>query len=97
MANMMQECKVYFPVETTRDQAEAVIRRYAPKAVIDNFMERRLVGANEMTFAVVTLSVDESSRLVDNVRVIRVNVMQAFAAQRSAGCDGSGGCGSCQP
>ena len=93
MASMQQECKVFFPLGTTRDAAEALIKRYAPKATVDNFWENRQIGSNMLTFAVVTLPMEASARMVDDVGVLRVEVITTFSDQKS--CDG-GGCG-CRP
>lgn len=92
MSNM-QECKVLFKPETTREQAEALVKRYSPEAKIDSFYEKRLIGCNEVTFGVVTLPIKDSTKLQDDLGVIRVEVITTFKASKT--CEG-GGCG-CKP
>lgn len=82
MTSMQQECKVFFLVDTTREQAEALIHRYAPKAKVDNFWEKRQIGANILTFAIATLPMEASARMVDDANVIRVEVITTFSAQK---------------
>lgn len=87
----VQECKVFFEVDTTKEKAQKIISRYADVA-IDTFQPRREIGANVVTFAIVTLPVRAASRLVDDPNVKRVDIITTFkqANSKAEECQGGG-------
>lgn len=89
----MQECKVFFPVDATKEDAEALFLKYGD-VKIDNFMQRRQIGCNEVTFAIVTLPVKMATKMMEDRVVSRIDVITTFRG--ASGC-GGGGCSSCAP
>ena len=85
----LQECKVFFDVNTTKQEAQEIISKYC-SSIIDTFQEKREIGANVVTFAVVTIPVKASAKMVEVKSIKRVDVITAFRSVRSTGCDGGG-------
>lgn len=92
MSDNMQECKVFLPLDYTREQAESFFAKYG--ATVEGFMSRREVGCNEVTYAVVTISVKLAAKLVDDRVVARVDVLTTFRSAKTCaeecGCSPSG-------
>lgn len=86
----MQECKVFFPVETSRSEAEAILFRYYKEVKIDNFMEKREIGCNVVTFAVTTLPMKVAAMLIQENAVKRIDALTTFRACKTNECCGGG-------
>ena len=90
----METCKVYFPVETTREEAEKLIRQYSKSAEIANFYSKRQIGCNTHTFAVTTLPFDCLSFMERNGAILKVETVESFTVRASNAecCKAPSGC-----
>ena len=82
----MQQCKVFFAVETTREQADKIVLNYAADAKIDTFWAKREIGCNVLTFAVVTLPVQAAAKMHDDRGVLRVEILTTFKGGKGEEC-----------
>ena len=88
----MQECKVVFTPETTRREAESLVDRFSPGTKIDNFLEKRQIGCNFVSYAMVTLPVKAAEKLQKYPSVVRIDTITTFRSKKCAAemCDSGG-------
>lgn len=86
-----QEVKLFFDVDTTREQAQAIIDRYCD-VKIDNFYEKREIGCNTVTYAIITVPFKAALKMNDDRLIKRVDVLNSFKATNSGCCDAPQNC-----
>lgn len=86
----MTQCKVFFEVGTTKEKALEIVGKHTDKADFANFYERKEIGSNVFTFAVITMPL-KAAQAVDGERdVIRVEGISNFKGGK---CEKE--CGNC--
>ena len=88
----MQECKVFFKVDATKEDAEKLFSQYGD-VKIENFMPRRQIGCNEVTYAIVTIPVKLATKMLEDKVVDRIDIITTFRGAKPGGSCGGGGCG----
>jgi hypothetical protein len=90
----METCKVFFPLETSREEAEKIIHQHDKTAEIANFYQKKEIGCNVHTFAVATMPFDSLGRLEKGSVILKIERLESFRVKQTKGecCKGSG-CG----
>lgn len=89
MESEVETYKVYFPLETTKDEAEGIIKQHDKTAEIANFYQKREIGCNTHTFAIVTMSLDINRMPSSMLKVDRMESLRIIKS--GAECCGSSG------
>jgi hypothetical protein len=89
-----QECKIFFDIETTKEEAQYLISKYC-NSTIDTFQSKRDIGANVVTFAIATVPVKAAAKMAEDGLIKRVDVISTTRGGKpTTGCEGGCGCGS---
>ncbi len=94
-------CKLIFEYGITREDVEALLKKYAPDGTIANFESDRTIGCNRTAFAVVDVQEEVMKKLVNDAVVKDVDTMMTYSMPMASeeDCCGGGGCGGggCSP